>query len=53
MITLNCKDGELELDEDIYNESCLVRGLVDHTQNWIAGHTKDEVRTEIEELYYK
>jgi hypothetical protein len=53
MITLNCKDGELELDEDIYNESCLVRDLVDHTQYWIAGHTKDEVRTEIEELYYK
>ena len=53
MITLNCKDGEIELDEDIYNESCLVRDLVDHTQNWIAEHTKDEVRTEIEELYYK
>lgn len=53
MITLNCKDGELELDEDIYNESCLVRDFVDHTQYWIAEHTKDEVRTEIEELYYK
>lgn len=53
IITLNCKDGELELDEDIYNESCLVRDLVDHTQHWIAEHTKNEVRTEIEELYYK
>lgn len=53
IITLNCKDGELELDEDIYNESYLVRDLVDHTQNWIVEHTKDEVRTEIEELYYK
>ena len=53
IITLNCKDGELELDEDIYNESCLVRDLVAHTQHWIAEHTKDEVRSEIEELYYK
>lgn len=53
MITLNCKDGALELDEGIYNESGLVRNLVDHTQHWIAEHTKDEVRDEIEELYYK
>lgn len=53
MITLNCKDGTLELDEQIYEESCLVRDLVDRTQGWIASHSKDEVRDEIEELYYK
>ena len=53
MITVNCKDGTLELDETIYNNSCLVRDLVDNTQHWIASHTKDEVRMEIEELYYK
>ena len=53
MITLSCKDGELELDNNIYDESCLVRDLVDDTQHWIAEHTKDEVYMEIEELYYK
>ena len=53
MITLNCKDGTLELDEGIYEESCLVRDLVDHTKGWIASHTKQEVYDEIEELYYK
>ena len=53
MIILNCKDGELELDEEIYNESYLVRDLVDHTRHWIAEHTKSEVRAEIEELYNK
>lgn len=52
-MVLNCKDGTLELDERIYEESCLVRDLVDHTQGWIARHTKDEVQAEIEELYYK
>lgn len=52
-MVLNCKDGTLELDEQIYEESCLVRDLVDHTQGWIASHSKDEVRDEIEELYYK
>lgn len=53
MITIDCKDGELELDEEIYNESCLVRDLVDNTRHWIAKHTKSEVHTEIEELYNK
>lgn len=53
MITLNCKDGTLELDEQIYEESCLVRDLVDRTQGWIASHTKQEVYDEIEGLYYK
>lgn len=53
MITLNCKDGTLELDDNIYNESRLVRDLADNTSHWIAEHTKDEVRIEIEELYYK
>ena len=53
MITLNCKDGELELDTAIYCGSCLVRDLVDNTQYWIATHTKDEVLSEIEELYHK
>ncbi len=52
-MVLNCKDGTLELDEQIYEESCLVRDLVDRTQGWIASHSKDEVRDEIEELYYK
>lgn len=52
-MVLNCKDGTLELDEQIYEESCLVRDLVDPTQGWIARHTKDEVQAEIEELYYK
>lgn len=52
-MVLNCKDGTLELDDQIYEESCLVRDLVDRTQGWIASHSKDEVRDEIEELYYK
>lgn len=52
-MVLNCKEGTLELDDQIYEESCLVRDLVDRTQGWIASHSKEEVRDEIEELYYK
>ena len=53
MITLNCKDGTLELDDHVYERSCLVRDLIDNTPNWIATHTKQEVYDEIEELFYK
>lgn len=52
-MVLNCKDGTLELDEQIYEESSLVRDLVDNTPGWISKHTKKEVYDEIEELYYK
>jgi len=53
MITLNCKDGTLELDDHVYERSCLVRDLIDNTPNWIAVHSKQEVYDEIEELFYK
>ena len=52
-MTLNCKDGTLEIDDHVYERSCLVRDLIDNTPNWIAEHSKQEVYDEIEELFYK
>ena len=47
-MTLNCKDGTLEIDDHVYERSCLVRDLIDNTPNWIAEHSKQEVYDEIE-----
>lgn len=52
-MVLNCTDGILEIDDHVYERSCMVRDLVDNTPGWIAKHTKQEVYDEIEELFYK
>ena len=53
MMFVRCKDGELMFPREAYEDSVLIRDLVDRQQKWIAEHSIQEVKDEIEELYYK
>lgn len=53
VIVLDCLDGKLNFARKAYEESGLVRDLIDTQKEWIAGHTVREVSDELEELYMK
>lgn len=53
VIVLDCLDGKLNFSRKAYEESGLVRDLIDTQKEWIAGHTVREVSDELEELYTK
>ena len=53
IIVLDCIDGKLNFARQAYNESALVRDLIDTQKEWIAGHTMRDVADELEELYMK
>jgi hypothetical protein len=53
VIVLDCLDGKLNFSRKAYEESGLVRDLIDAQKEWIAGHTVREVSDELEELYTK
>ena len=52
-IELDCLDGKLNVAREAYEESVLVRDLIDRQKKWISGHTVLEVSGELEELYMK
>ena len=52
-IILKCLDGEMKFARQSYNESELVRDLIDNNPKWIAEHTIREVSDELYELYCK
>ena len=52
-VVLDCLDGKLNFSRQAYEESGLVRDLIDTQKEWIAGHTVREVSDELEELYMK
>lgn len=53
VIVLDCLDGKMNFARKTYEESGLVRDLIDTQKEWIAGHTIREVSDELEELYMK
>ena len=53
VIVLDCLDGKLNFARKAYDESGLVRDLIDTQKEWIAGHTVREVSDELEDLYMK
>ena len=53
VIVLYCLDGKMNFARKAYEESGLVRNLIDTQKEWIAGHTVREVSDELEELYMK
>lgn len=50
---LQCSNGTLHFARQSYNESTLVRDLIDNGMQWIASHTMRDVADELEELYMK
>jgi len=52
-IVLNCSDGRVEVDHEIYDESFLVRDFIKSQSKWITSHTMEEVNSEIIELSLK
>lgn len=55
-----CSDGVLEVDENMYRNSWLVKDFVDNAvndntieSNWAMKHTKNEVNEELNDLYNK
>lgn len=53
VIVLDCLDGKMNFARKAYEESGLVRDLIDTQKDWIAGHTVREVSDELEELYMR
>lgn len=50
---LQCSDGTLHVARQAYNESDLVRDLIDNGTQWISNHSMRDVADELEELYMK
>lgn len=50
---LQCSDGTLHFARQAYNESELVKDLIDNCKGWIASHTMRDVSDELEGLYMK
>lgn len=50
---LQCSDGVLNFARQAYNESKLVRDLIENQPEWIASHTMRDVADELEGLYMK
>lgn len=51
VIVLDCLDGKMNFAKKAYEESDLVRDLINTQKEWIAGHTIREVSDKLEELY--
>jgi hypothetical protein len=50
---LQCSDGTLHFARQAYNESALVRDVIDNGTQWISNHSMRDVADELEELYMK
>lgn len=50
---LKCSDGVLNFARQAYDESELVRDLIEKKPEWIASHTMRDVADELEELNMK
>ena len=53
VIVLDCLDGKLNFARQAYNESALVRDLIDNRKDWISRNTMRDVADELEELYMR